>query len=186
MSALAGPSALECHRAYGCEAVRALSVSARSLDGGRLALTFELDAPLARLRIPKEEPLRRAHELWLHTCFEAFVRVAGEVRYWEFNFAPSRAWAVYRFAAYREGMEVVEDAETPQILVRRAPSHLTLEATVAVRDLTAGAASPLHLRLGAAAVLEEDNGRLSYWALRHPPSKPDFHHPDGFVLELGL
>jgi hypothetical protein len=37
-------------------------------------------------------------------------------------------------------------------------------------------------------VLEEDggalSGALSYWALRHPPGKPDFHHPAGFALEL--
>jgi len=31
---------------------------------------------------------------------------------------------------------------------------------------------------------EETNGRLSYWALAHPPGKPDFHHPDCFALEL--
>jgi len=115
------------------------------------------------------------------------VRVAGAARYWEFNFAPSRAWALYRFAARRAGMAVVEDAEPPQILVRRAPSRLTLEARVSVRQLMGGErAQPLRLQLAAAAVLEDDNGRLSYWALRHPSGKPDFHHPDGFALELDL
>jgi len=37
-------------------------------------------------------------------------------------------------------------------------------------------------------VIEERNGALSgafsYWALRHPLQRPDFHHPDGFALEL--
>jgi hypothetical protein len=33
-------------------------------------------------------------------------------------------------------------------------------------------------------VIEETNGRLSYWALAHPPGKPDFHHSDCFALEL--
>ena len=32
--------------------------------------------------------------------------------------------------------------------------------------------------------IEETDGTLSYWALAHPSPKPDFHHPDGFVLEL--
>ena len=27
-------------------------------------------------------------------------------------------------------------------------------------------------------------GGISYWALAHPPGKPDFHHADGFALEL--
>jgi hypothetical protein len=35
-----------------------------------------------------------------------------------------------------------------------------------------------------AAVIEDENGRLSYWGLRHPSGKPDFHHPDGFILEV--
>jgi len=37
-----------------------------------------------------------------------------------------------------------------------------------------GLSSPLHL--GLSAVLEETNGRKSYWALAHPPGKADFHH----------
>jgi hypothetical protein len=35
-----------------------------------------------------------------------------------------------------------------------------------------------------AAVLEERNSNTSYWALVHPPGAPDFHHADGFALEL--
>jgi hypothetical protein len=40
------------------------------------------------------------------------------------------------------------------------------------------------VQLALAAVIEDGNGRLSYWALGHPQGKPDFHHPDGFTLEL--
>jgi hypothetical protein len=35
-----------------------------------------------------------------------------------------------------------------------------------------------------AAVIEDDAGGLSYWALQHTSDKPDFHHPNGFVLEV--
>ena len=38
--------------------------------------------------------------------------------------------------------------------------------------------------LGISAVIEEQDGRLSYWALAHPPGKPDFHHRDCFALRL--
>jgi hypothetical protein len=40
------------------------------------------------------------------------------------------------------------------------------------------------LRLGLAAVLEEGDGKLSYWALRHPAAVPDFHHRGGFTAKL--
>jgi hypothetical protein len=33
-------------------------------------------------------------------------------------------------------------------------------------------------------VVEEIDDRLSYWALAHPAERPDFHHPDGFVLQI--
>jgi hypothetical protein len=42
------------------------------------------------------------------------------------------------------------------------------------------------LQIGLSAVVEDINERLSYWALRHPPGKPDFHHPDNFALEIPL
>jgi hypothetical protein len=34
-------------------------------------------------------------------------------------------------------------------------------------------------------VVEEKNGRLTYWALTHPSALPDFHHRLGFVLQVG-
>jgi hypothetical protein len=39
-------------------------------------------------------------------------------------------------------------------------------------------------RLGLSAIIEEASGRRSYWALAHPPGKPDFHHPDSFALRV--
>jgi hypothetical protein len=33
-------------------------------------------------------------------------------------------------------------------------------------------------------VIEDQSGGVSYWALAHPPGKPDFHHADGFALEF--
>jgi hypothetical protein len=41
-----------------------------------------------------------------------------------------------------------------------------------------------NLLVGLCAVIEDEHGRLSYWALRHAPGKPDFHRRDGFALEL--
>jgi hypothetical protein len=40
------------------------------------------------------------------------------------------------------------------------------------------------LRLGLSAVIEDHYGRLGYWALRHPPGKPDFHNAACFALEI--
>ena len=38
--------------------------------------------------------------------------------------------------------------------------------------------------VGLTAVIEEAGGRVSYWALKHAPAGPDFHHADGFTYHL--
>ena len=38
--------------------------------------------------------------------------------------------------------------------------------------------------IGLSVVLEEKRGAKSYWALAHPPGKPDFHHSDCFALQI--
>ena len=38
--------------------------------------------------------------------------------------------------------------------------------------------------MGMCAVIEEQGGRISYWALSHPDGKPDFHDPACFAAVL--
>jgi len=57
---------------------------------------------------------------------------------------------------------------------------------IAAAALPAKAAAAT-LQVGLAAVVEATDvvdGSHSYWALHHPASLPDFHHRDGFRLEL--
>jgi hypothetical protein len=149
----------------------------RSAEGG-LSLRYLLGGVRERLRFPEQTPPMRADDLWKHACFEAFVRGADSEAYYEFNFAPSTQWAAYRFDRYREGMSVADEVPppTPEILSR--PTVFELSVSVQLRQI------PGPWRLALSAVVEETSGVKSYWALAHPPGKPDFHHPDGFVLEL--
>ena len=100
----------------------------------------------------------------------------GEGSYVEFNFSPSSQWAAYRFERYREGMVELELTSPPEIHLDASEGHFALEATVP----NAGLAGNLAL----SAVIEETDGTKSYWALAHPPGKPDFHHPACFALTL--
>ena len=38
--------------------------------------------------------------------------------------------------------------------------------------------------MNLAAVIEEEGGAKSYWALSHPADKPDFHDPTCFTATL--
>jgi len=178
--------ALLVHASTPAGPVYGLCGQVRAETPGRLRLQYWLEADLSRLRVPRAGAGRRLDELWKHTCFEAFIASSGTAAYHEFNFSPSRDWAVYRFMGYRERMEPVPLADAPQIEVHQEEGRLRLDCSVAW--LAPGGSRPAQapLRVALAAVIEADDGRLSYWALRHPPGKPDFHHPDAFALELAL
>ena len=171
-----------------------LAAEAQRLRADALTLRFVLSGPLQQVRVPAETSGARADELWRHTCFEAFVALQGVPGYLEFNFSPSLAWQAYRFSARRVGMTPAELPAPPVLTVghrerpgvpgpvRGADDALVLEALVCLPEPYADGGQPLQLALSA--VLEDATGALSYWALHHVSGRPDFHHPDAFVLTL--
>lgn len=168
---------LTSHPATPTDAVRRCDVRVRRSADGAIALTYRLEADMARLRVPPACAPQRADGLWRHTCFEAFVAGGDGPGYLEFNLAPSTCWAAYRFTGYREGMAPAADLAAPAIAVRADGRGIELEALL--HPATRGP-----VRLALAAVVELADGEPTCWALRHPPGRPDFHHPDGFVLAL--
>jgi hypothetical protein len=179
--------ALTCYAPAESGAIRSLEVHVAELENGALSLRYVLEGDLARIRIPALRPSRSADELWKHTCFEAFLRAGTSERYYELNVSPSTEWALYSFKEYRQGMSPTSAIAPPRIRVERPAQRLEVSVQMDARKLFAAddaAVSTASRRLALAAVVEDENGRLSYWALKHPASKPDFHHPDGFTLEL--
>jgi hypothetical protein len=146
-----------------------------------LKIEYVVIGRIADLRLPPPTIPRQADELWRHSCFEAFVG-SGEGRdYVEFNFSPSREWAIYRFEGYRDGKQEALDLPAPDIFVE-SDGRVRFALTAFV-DLS-GVAPGRPASLGLATILEDGAGGLSYWALAHPPGDPDFHHRDCFALEL--
>jgi hypothetical protein len=140
---------------------------------------------LARVRLPRAKHPERADGLWRHTCVEAFIRAPDAAAYHELNFSPSGDWAVYRFTDYRAGMSSPEVDRPPHMLVRRLGEGLEVDAAVRLKDL-AGLENAPRLQIALCAVIEEVDGTLSHWALRHPPHRADFHDPAGFALDLAI
>lgn len=168
------------HPSTPCDAVRSLGAHVTLTASGRLHLHFVLLAQLSQLVVPAPAPQRFRNELWKHTCFEAFVAADGASAYRELNVAPSREWAAYSFTKYREGMTKIE--HSPQITVRRDLERLDVEVGL---ELASWFDTPWRmLNVGLTAVIETTDGAHSYFALRHPIEKPDFHHRGGFVLQL--
>jgi hypothetical protein len=173
---------LTCHPSIRAETVRAVQVLIRRSASAELKMTFRVEGEISRICVFPREGSRIATQLWRHTCFEVFIAVEGQPSYHELNFAPSGDWAIYAFRGYRDGGPIENEMMRPQIALRSTGGRLELNTVVRL-----GALSPMHarasLRIGLSAIVEAAEG-LSYWALRHPADRPDFHHADGFALLL--
>ena len=174
---------LVCHTRSPTPAVHSIKAEISMTSGGDLRLRYQLEGELDQLAIPARAPSVRAGELWRHTCFEAFIAGSGSPGYCELNFSPSTQWAAYSFERYREEMAPLDCEVFTPLEVRYSHDRLELEAAITCKALRALPASGA-MRMALAAVVEEKQGRCSYWALAHPPDSPDFHHPDSFVLHL--
>ncbi len=164
----------------------ALVADAQRVGPDLLRFDWAIEGPLDELRLPEPSEPRAADDLWRHTCLEAFVRPAGARAYVELNLSPSRAFAVYRFRAYRERDDAAGRPSAPtRIEARREGARLVLSARLDVAAVLGdpeAASGPLEV--GLSAVVETADGRIAYFALRHPEGKPDFHHDDAFALRL--
>ena len=173
---------LQSHPHSPSRVARQVTVEATRTREGKLSLHYALHGDVARMNVPPPAPPRIGWKLWRGTCCEVFVR-AGDERYDELNFSPSGEWAAFSFSGYREGTSLVDEALNPQIAVESRDRRLDLYALVDLPRLSPSYART-RLRLGLAVIIAEDTGGMSYWALKHAPGRPDFHHRDAFALEL--
>jgi hypothetical protein len=168
-------------------AIRQIEVRVTRPAPTRLLLEYELRGDVAGVLLADPAAAAAAPNgftdgLWRHTCMEVFIGAgsAAPGPYLEFNLAPGGRWAAYRFSGYRAGMAPLTGIEPPRIELRTQSERLLLAAQLAIpADLAATS-----LRLGLAVVVENAQGQLGYWALRHAGDRPDFHHPDSFEFEI--
>ena len=99
--------------------------------------------------------------------------------YCEFNLSPSEQWAAYDFSSVREGMADRPLPLAPTCTWRSGSAFAIFDAAIPLASLPSVPA-----RAGLTAVLEEEGGHKSYWALGHAREKPDFHDPSCFTATL--
>ncbi|MDR3157733.1 MAG: DOMON-like domain-containing protein [Zoogloeaceae bacterium] len=146
-----------------------------------LRLEYTLRGKLSAFLFPAPGQELDPGRLWAHSCCEVFLATADSCAYREYNFSPNGQWAVFDFSDYRQRAESTPALAAPRTQWQHTPAalHLCLE-------LPAAALPAAPLRLALAVVLETRAGRLAYYALRHPPGAPDFHHPSCFTFHLFL
>jgi len=175
---------LKRHRDSRGTAATSIDVEVTPLPSGTVELRYHVSGIISDLRIPPQAVANRTDALWRHTCFEAFIRAPQSAAYYELNFSPSTEWAAYRFSGYRDGMKIAQDIGPPRTKLASNSAEFELQTSFELGQLLPDLPSNAKRHLGLSAVVEQANGDMSYWALVHPPGKPDFHHPDCFAHTL--
>lgn len=143
-------------------------------------ISYKLQGALSSLDMGTGTPKHaRVIKLWEKTCFELFMKDANN-SYIEFNFSPDFEWNCFYFekkgnplAEYKR-MELVKF----DILFSNEVVHVIVELQKKM--------FPDHffdgsLSMGITSVIKEKTGDLSYWALSHHDTRPNFHDFRSFV-----
>ncbi|ELS02646.1 hypothetical protein Xen7305DRAFT_00023640 [Xenococcus sp. PCC 7305] len=146
----------------------------------KLKLDYLLQGDLSQIVIPVSDEIpTRKDELWQTTCWEFFIGTANSSQYWEFNLATTGDWNVYRFSGYRQGMTEEKAFDALPFRLKKQTKSLTINLEI---NLDLIVELDKNLDIAITAVIESNNGELSYWALAHPEAIADFHHREGFII----
>lgn len=170
---------LACHPDHLPSQVESVEAAILGLDPHWLRVRWRV-AQAGAVILPPFAGKGRADGLWQQTCFEIFLRSPGDPGYVELNLSPSERWAAYDFAGYRAGMADREMPRDPDCTARRGGQILIFDASIPMATLP-----PLPWQIGLSAVIVEEDGNKSLWALRHGGGQADFHAPACFAATLG-
>lgn len=157
-----------------CPWIDRIEVELQSMTASMWQLNYIVTGQIRHLRIPSQQGSMMQDNLWQHLCFEAFLHTEG-LQYYEYNFSPSTQWAGYAFSDYRQAQDW-QNPPAPIIQVEQSARILQVAVQVSIPNEI--------VRLGLSAVIEDNAGNKTYWALQHPHSQPDFHHKDGHSYEI--
>jgi hypothetical protein len=156
-----------------------------------LMVSYRLNGNLNKIELidPSLGLPKRTHELWKNTCFEWFLKSDKSLKYWEFNASPTGLWNFYELDSYRTNLkesflisEPLFHSELKQ--EKNGPtSTYCFSMKCSLKALfNESSLSPQSTRLAITTVIHWKTNETTYYSLKHPQEKPDFHSPDGFVI----
>ncbi len=150
-----------------------------------LKVAFELIGDLENVLISKPVDLpARVIGLWESTCFEMFIKNNEKEEYLEFNCSSANNWNIFYFpkerAALKEFTSITNLASSSVL----KQDKLTVSFWIDLKKLPIDFWIEGQMSLGLTSVIESTSGELSYWALNHIDSKPNFHNPKSFNFSL--
>lgn len=123
----------------------------------------------------------RETKLWEKTCFELFIKNENGA-YLEFNFSPNFQWNCFYFKKKGDPLSEWEQMKTPKLDILLSHEHFLLFAEIKKEFFPLDFISQKNeLKFAISSVIKSTDQKLSYWALIHCDSRPNFHHFDSFI-----
>lgn len=126
----------------------------------------------------------RLIKLWEKTCFELFIKNNHD-QYIEFNFSPNFEWNCFYFNKKSDPLVEWEQMQMPVIDILLSSEHFFLFVDIKKEFFPKGFFGVgFELCAGITSVIKEKTGSMSYWALSHADTRPNFHHFDSFKYKF--
>lgn len=147
-----------------------------------LFMSYRIQKGLSLIDMGSATPHKeRLIKLWEKTCFELFVKNEND-SYVEFNFSPNFQWNCFYFQKKGDPLKEWERMNRPATEILLSLDHYFLVAEIRKELFPAGFFDKTHkLSVGISSVIKDKKGVLSYWALSHHDTRPNFHDFRSFV-----
>jgi hypothetical protein len=147
-----------------------------------IQICYQLTGDLDSVLLPQSaHPAQRRDELWTTTCLELFIGERESSPYWELNVSPNGDWNIYKLTNYRSNLAPDLEFQELASVIQGASGHFELSLAC---PLPGKLKTSPKLDVAICAVIQFNQGPLSYWALQHSGPEADFHRRDDFVLSL--
>lgn len=145
-----------------------------------LFISYKVQGELSQLDLGAGHPHHaRVIKLWEKSCFELFIKNL-DGSYMEFNFSPEFEWNAFYFEKKGDALKeyALMDAVKMDVLLSLDVFHLIVE--IDKRKFPKNFFEQ-KLEVGITSVIKNKKAALSYWALSHADTRPNFHDFRSFV-----
>ena len=116
------------------------------------------------------------------TCFELFLKNSRD-QYLEFNFSPCFEWNCFYFPKKGAPLSEWDKMPRPEIDILLSLENFFLVTEIKKEFFPDHFMTP-GMSAGISSVVKMKNGELTYWALSHQDSRPNFHHFGSFKYKF--
>lgn len=147
-------------------------------------ISYKLTGDIDKIDLGDGHPKReRLIGLWNKTCFELFIKNEKN-QYIEFNFSPTFEWNSFFFNKKGDDLKEYQEISSLKTDILLSYDVFLLVVEIKKQTLPQEFLTENKMSAGITSVIKTKESSLSYWALSHEDTRPNFHHFDSFKCKF--